>query len=491
MVKTATASATYSQAADLSPAKQKERFCNVLLHDDRSSYYVVATLESGRWKEVGGVSVAELGVLDTMGRPDVFVTHNGFTGRRRNELSCRQITALLLDIDFHDSSLSFDARRARKDEVLRRVFEAKDKSFFPAPTIIVDTGRGLQVYFVLDRSIPYRLKGGVINERAINLAKRVQERLFDAAEEILAGVPGVEVDRSVGDLSRVSRLPGTWNSKAGEFCRLVYVDEKQLWNLFSLYAFGPRREEQQRRRASVAASAAEGVEGLLMSRLQLVEDLRDYRNGECGGHRELMCFVYYNTAVQLHSPQTAQIMTWRLNESFTEPLPPAEIEEIFRSVSKVVYRMKAETVAQKLGMTQAEREATGFLSSKTAKRAEARRKTAARRAERDRRIVALYAAGGTTQEAVAAAVGCCSRTVFTVLKRNGLTRPHSASRKGMQAVLAARAAALRAEAEEASSQKSAPRFCSVPLTVSLCGLDPAFTADFPAADPPGLGVTAA
>ena len=53
--------------------------------------------------------------------------------------------------------------------------------------------------------------------------KKVRKSIFEKYKEILSGDPMIEVDAAVLDDSRVCRLPGTYNMKAGRYCRLISV----------------------------------------------------------------------------------------------------------------------------------------------------------------------------------------------------------------------------------------------------------------------------
>lgn len=174
---------------------------------------------------------------------------------------------------------------------------------------------------------------------------------------------------------------------------------------------------------------------LMASRLRKVAELQEHRGYACEGNRELMCFVYYNTAVQLYERPEAFRRLGAFNARFVRPLPCDELEGVRSAVDGVVnvkgerghYILSAQTLIRLLALTPAEIEATRFFTSKrAAERAEAKRITRARRDDRDQRICNLYATGDMTQREVAKAVGCSQKTVYRALKKAGMTRIRTA-----------------------------------------------------------------
>lgn len=96
--------------------------------------------------------------------------------------NCRQLGALFSDIDFKDSSEA-DARQ-------------RLKTFQLQPSIIVASGGGLQVYYLLDQ--PFDLQNGGLTKA---------KNLLRALATALGG------DMSAAEPARILRLPGTLNYK--------------------------------------------------------------------------------------------------------------------------------------------------------------------------------------------------------------------------------------------------------------------------------------
>lgn len=422
----------------------REKFFRILLHDDRNSFYVLSTDDGGSWTDIALKSDAVAHYPFNL-VSNYYITHNGFTGKRRLSVRTRQLNALFFDLDCHDVPLSACERLI--EEILSKLNHAVQTAVLPKPTMIVNSGRGVHLYYVLDRSIPYRFRStGEVNEKGVSFFGHVQGQLADVLDEILSDVDGVSVDRAVFDHTRVSRIPDTYNTKAGRHARLVSAMEA-YYNLSELSSYKPLAparvipelpEKKQTHRPVIMK-----FDRLMMSRLNKVAELQAYRQYDCEGNRELMCFVYYNTAVQIYSKEDAWRNLQSFNAKFNKPLPNSELLGIQRSVSNVLnvkgergyYILSASKVIECLAMTKKEMEDTHFFASKrVTDRLEAKRRTKEKRDARDKRIVSLFKSGNMSKKEVAAEVGCSERTVHSVLKAAGLTRVYKTSQKKEAAV---------------------------------------------------------
>ncbi len=416
-------------------------YVDTILHDDRGSNHALATKSADgrcRWEQK---LLAADGIRGR--RPflwveqDWYLSVNGFVGRGRDSGQLRQKNALVFDLDAHGG----DHDRA-VPLAIAALDAAVSRGLVPEPTMVVSTGRGLQLYYVLERSIPAKVLAedgsSTANERALGFASDVESRLDAAlAAYVCAHVPGIDVDPCVHDAARVMRVPGTVNVKAGARCRLV-AHSGSFHTLARLKAATKPPENLPARRKASRSARALAIEkplppladdAFLRARMRSLEALVELReagrgSGPCAGRcRNEALFAYYNAAAQLLGRDAARERTALLNATFSEPLGLAEVKGIFRSCEKAgCYRLTNAWVLQHLGVTDAEAAEAGLLwSRRAAKRAEARERTAARRAGRNAEIVRLRDEGRTQAE-IARAVGCSRRTVCSVLDEKGLTK---------------------------------------------------------------------
>lgn len=408
---------------------ERDTFFRALFHDDRNSSYALATCIDGTWRE----SMHKHSHLSFIGAPSngsLYVSVNGFSGDKRRLDSLRQINALFFDLDCHGSS------RSQTDNAICNALEIISEAVriekLPRPTLTVDSGRGLHLYYVLNRSIPYRCSAnGPVNEKALSLFQLVQQKLSGTLSRLMEPIDCIDVDEKVFDFTRVSRVPGSFNPVAQRYARLLsssdsYYDLSKLnakLGGFAKHAVSP----EMRHSTNALFSKKHGDDSpLLRSRLANVISLQTLRNFDCEGSRELMCFVFYNTAVQLVRPNDASRQLCTFNSHFTQPLSQAELDSVVRSVDRVVnvrgqrgyYVLSAKKIVEMLALTEQEKIRIQFhTSTRSIIREKAKEATASRRALRDKRITNLYRSGDFTQNEIAQRVGCSLRTVASVLSR--------------------------------------------------------------------------
>lgn len=408
---------------------ERDTFFRALFHDDRNSSYALATCIDGTWRE----SMHKHSHLSFIGAPSngsLYVSVNGFSGDRRRLDSLRQINALFFDLDCHGSS------RSQTDNAICNALEIISEAVriekLPRPTLTVDSGRGLHLYYVLNRSIPYRCSAnGPVNEKALSLFQLVQQKLSGTLSRLMEPIDCIDVDKMVFDFTRVARVPGSFNPVAQRYARLLsstdsYYDLSKLnakLGGFAKHVVSP----EMRHSTNALFSKKHGDDSpLLRSRLANVISLQALRNFDCEGSRELMCFVFYNTAVQLVGPNDASRRLCTFNSHFTQPLSQAELDSVVRSVDRVVnvrgqrgyYVLSAKRIVEMLALTEQEKIRIQFhTSTRSIIREKAKEATASRRALRDKRITNLYRSGDFTQNEIAQRVGCSLRTVASVLSR--------------------------------------------------------------------------
>ena len=415
-------------AASLREESERETFFRILMHDDRNSYYVLSTCVNGSWSEAA-YKKSQLPFVPLGEFVASYVTHNGFVGKRRKTEEVRQLNTLFFDLDCHAAQ----TRKAREaiDAALALIAAACESRSLPEPSIIVDSGRGVHLYYVLDRSIPYRFASkGAVNAKGIGLFQLVQRRLAQLIEEIIAPLGDIEVDRKVFDFTRVARIPGTYNEAAGCFARLVSVNEA-YHDLSNLALWKPTLHREEARPKGKRAPVIVNFQPLLLSRLGKIIELQEHRGFSCEGNRELMSFVFYNTAVQVYSREEAKRRLALFNSRFTAPLASCELRGIEKSVDRVVnvrgqrgfYLLSAQKIVELLSLSPEESKQIAFFSSKRAMdRVMAKETTRRKRLARNARIVELYRTDRYTQAEVANEIGCSERTVASVLKEAGMTK---------------------------------------------------------------------
>ena len=192
-----------------------EIFRTLITHDDRNSYYVVSSDASGSWEDTA-VKSESLSAIGFNTKSAYYMTHNGFTSACRKSEQVRQLNTLFFDLDCHDRDLQ--ETRAIVGQTLSALKTAVGDGTLPQPTMTIDTGRGVQLFYVLTRSIPYRVSAnGQVNIKSVKLFENVQKRMASLLDSVVSSIKGMSVDRATFDVSRVSRIPGTFNAKARRY----------------------------------------------------------------------------------------------------------------------------------------------------------------------------------------------------------------------------------------------------------------------------------
>lgn len=404
-----------------------EIFRTLITHDDRNSYYVVSSDASGSWEDTA-VKSESLSAIGFNTKSAYYMTHNGFTSACRKSEQVRQLNTLFFDLDCHDRGLQ--ETRAIVGRTLDTLKQGVGDGILPQPTMTIDTGRGVQLFYVLTRSIPYRASAnGQVNIKSVKLFENVQKRMASLLDSVVSSIRGISVDRATFDVSRVSRIPGTFNAKAGRYASLCDYSFDALYSLSKLSELIPAHTEQPSyktdlKRAFKQTSSIINYQPLLKSRLAKIIELQKLRNFNCEGNRELMSFVFYNTAVQVYPHEVAQQKLSSFNNNFINPLNVSELNGITKSVDSVTnmrgeqgyYLIGANRLRELLAMTLEEEVAINFFeSNRSVLRKEAKRITKEKRDQRNARIVTLYRQGSYTYASIAKQVMCSVRTVATVI----------------------------------------------------------------------------
>lgn len=333
--------------------------------------------------------LCELDCMQVDGGKNYYFSVNSFYRPQRTLENVRQLRALYADVDFHH--LPPGGAKRRVDDTLKFLEWAYAEHELPAPSIVVKTGRGIQLYWLIE-DLP---------KQGVPLWKLVQDALTGRLREVTEPLD-LHVD-NVSDVSRILRLGGTRNTKARKMATLQ-VRSHNKYRLDKLIeAYFPELEiishgaqpfqtrgatiqakPAQRVKRSAATNGAEhtrqakpaehkkqaepvdgkpvrstantrSVRGatnrakavylynlysLHYARLCDLVKLLELRKGEVAGDecRRRMVFLYrYWGCCYLHDPHRALEDTLRFNENFTTPLPRPAVEAATLSAEKAYF----------------------------------------------------------------------------------------------------------------------------------------------------------
>lgn len=437
-------------------------FMQILTHDDRSSRYIMASAMKeveGGWTQRAHTA-ARIRRYAPTGWEDTYVTVNGFFSHERTAERCRQVNAMSFDVDAHGEGGATPA------EIAEAVMSAVRKGNLPEPTMLVNSGRGVQLHYVLRHSIPCYLTPNedgqpMRNEKALAFFTDVRRRLAAALDSVIESLSGVENDRSVFDLAHVFRVPGTFNSRSQTYCQLVHLNEDRLYALKELKALSPEPERASSEAAAPRSAKFRSLkfDRVAMHRMRKVEELRDLRDHTPGGRgctdlaRNNMTFVFCNAAVQVYKHKRAIELTHEFNAGFRTPLAASEVDAVIKSVTKNgPYRIGAQKLVDEfLRMSSEEMEAVKlFSTSRQIEREAAKAATREKRAKRDEEVLELLSRG-LSQGKTAEIVGISRATVNKIAQRSKLAAAATTASKSLAEIARA---ALSMPRQAASSKLS-------------------------------------
>lgn len=389
----------------------------MLLHDDKNSNYFIGSKPSGIYKHW---RYTKDEILKNIPESEAYITLNGFYGWRKNAILCRQINALFFDLDYHEKvpKSEIDWRNGHNFQLLQDAIHNQE---LYNPNIIVNSGRGLQLYYIFENSIPYHLKDGSTNDKALYSLRKIRETITNQLNNILASTEyPLEVDNKVGDLSRIVRIPGTYNKKAKSVATILYVNQEYC----KLADFYTKVEKPQIQKPYIKKpTKSHSQDALQHARLIELKKLQEYRNFNCIGCREIMCFLFFNAASQVYSKEDATNELKEFNSKFSEPIPECQIRAILKEKH---YKISKDYIIKNLNITEVEMQQLKLFSTNNLSRVLKKAQTKKNKQERNKEILNLVSAGVRHAD-IAVAVGVSLRTVQNVLKENNITRNYTKS----------------------------------------------------------------
>lgn len=270
------------------------------------------------------------------------------------------IANILIDIDYRKSFF----KNLTKDRFIKMMEEEYFGQVVPCPSALIYTGNNFH--------ITYKIKYPVnATDKAKSLAKRIQKEISNRLSDFNA-------DRAV-NLTTSSRFINTYNSKTMEKVtakiyenKLYELRELQQW-LPDLPSWYEKWKEDKKSNADKPKKIHNvfNLYNLLKTRLSDLETLQEMREFNCHGHRELMCFLYRNFAMQslligdseVDAAKEAQNMMMEFNNKFKRPLIEKNVESKTRNIERKQYSLRNETIITMLNIKEHEERALKTIIS--------------------------------------------------------------------------------------------------------------------------------
>jgi hypothetical protein len=310
------------------------------------------------------------------GEPDYFITPNSYYIPQRASRNIRHFRSLFIDLDLTAYS---------KTEAIYEVALLSGQGAIPEPTMIIDSGRGLHLYWRI-RHAPMQ---------AAWTWQELQDYLCRQLRYLGA-------DFSATDSARLLRIPGTINSRNSTLCKPVVITDKQ-YSMRDLRAQYLNRgfktnitEDKPQRTAISGVTYLYTPYSLHKTRLSDLLTICQIRNFDVKGHRNniLHLYAYWQGITRRDTRELAEDVNI-LNERFREPLRSREVKAIVRCIPKAIeaflnpeagptvgYNYKNETLIEMLDITENEQKHLGtIIDTKEKYRRNNERRRKARRNE--------------------------------------------------------------------------------------------------------------
>lgn len=383
---------------------EQELFLSILHHDQRNGNVIRLTLSDEENPEPRHFANKDLGKVMYFERnKNAYITLNTFKGYKRLSADVWNYNGLYIDLDGHSfSPEQLNNAIYKTEHLLEKAFHDGE---LLTPTMITKTGRGLGLFYILDRSIANMPS----QKNSIKFLKDINRLLCKKYQDILAHHDNVlEVDTTVGDASRVVRLPGSINKKNGKPCELWFVnrdtEEKVVYyNLHQILEgnnltnyFEERAKARTKLRESKIIKIDAYKQPFLTMRMKKLEQLQELRGYDCEGKREYMCFIYFNAAIQVLGYSSGVTALKAFNNAFNERIGDNEIEHIIKVVStnkppygdyEGYYKLTDDYIMETLNVTTEENAVCNFgRSRRQLERAKRKEENQKRREERNNAV---------------------------------------------------------------------------------------------------------
>lgn len=323
-----------------------------ILHSDSKGWITRAEINCGykqwhyRYKEL---------LEQDFNQENVYISINTFYSTFRRLEYLKELKAQFIDLDIYKTGFT-------KTQIIMHLETDYFNKSIPRPNLIIDSGRGLYLIWLLN-SVP---------SKALPLWKAVEEYLYSVLKPFGA-------DRQALDPTRVLRVPGSINSKSNTTVNVIeqydYIyDLREIQKEF-LPELKPKEKKKGRPSRTVFIHRERS---LYFARIQDITKLCELREYDLKGHRELILFLYrYYLCYFLEDTKKALEDVLELNREFIYPLSKNEVIRATRSAEKVYlskdkdYRYKNETLIELLEITELEEtHMTTIISDKEYKRRE-------------------------------------------------------------------------------------------------------------------------
>lgn len=154
-------------------------------------------------------SLIELAHGDAPETTSVWLSQGEFSQPNRQKINLTHIATCWVDLDLRHENSPPSLSQLTADAALEKTLERCDEHGIPKPSAVYWTGRGLAVKWYLAEPLP----------------RAAYPRWAAVQSTLVKLFAALGADSAAQDASRILRLVGTWNPKAAESCRPLFIHE--------------------------------------------------------------------------------------------------------------------------------------------------------------------------------------------------------------------------------------------------------------------------
>lgn len=395
--------------SETSLVAEQTAFLNLLCRGPECGNIIKYSIAGKKVKRTSASSRTEA-LVSTVNNGNTYVTVNSFSGVKRKNSNLFAINGIFIDIDGHN--LKPDEIVQAKINTVSVINDAIKEGRLCNYTAMTDSGRGIGLLFLYDRSIAAHGN----TERQIKFHKSLYNKMIKLIEKLLNEYNGVmlSVDKGVKDAARLCGLPGTYNYNARAYRRNIKINPDARYSLSQIAdicGFEPTKKQKKKVNKDMR-----NVEGLGQSRADKLRRLQASRKDWQGYHHQL-CFIYYNTVKLYMDESEAAAALEEFNWSFADyGIDRAEIRSIIRSSkgNGAAYCFTNAYIMNSLNLN--EREAAEFKFETAESRELKKIETLKKKLARDKMVVHAILSCETYNEVVCL-TGVALRTVKRIASK--------------------------------------------------------------------------
>lgn len=395
--------------SETSLVAEQTAFLNLLCRGPECGNIIKYSIAGKKVKRTSASSRTEA-LVSTVNNGNTYVTVNSFSGVKRKNSNLFAINGIFIDIDGHN--LKPDEIVQAKINTVSVINDAIKEGRLCNYTAMTDSGRGIGLLFLYDRSIAAHGN----TERQIKFHKSLYNKMIKLIEKLLNEYNGVmlSVDKGVKDAARLCGLPGTYNYNARAYRRNIKINldaRYSLSQIADICGFEPTKKQKKKVNKDMR-----NVEGLGQSRADKLRRLQASRKDWQGYHHQL-CFIYYNTVKLYMDESEAAAALEEFNWSFADyGIDRAEIRGIIRSSkgNGAAYCFTNAYIMNSLNLN--EREAAEFKFETAESRELKKIETLKKKLARDKMVVHAILSCETYNEVVCL-TGVALRTVKRIASK--------------------------------------------------------------------------